>query len=41
LLVEGEQVNAVACERSRDAKVLYARTLDELLAWVATVRSGA
>jgi hypothetical protein len=36
-LVAGQQVAAIACERSGDAKVFYAKALDELRAWAATV----
>jgi hypothetical protein len=33
-------VSAIACERSGDAKVFYAKTLDELRAWAERVRDG-
>jgi hypothetical protein len=39
-LVAGEQVAAIACERPGDAKVFYARSLDELRAWAEKVRDG-
>jgi hypothetical protein len=37
-LVAGEQVSAIACERPGDAKVVYAKTLDEVLAWAEEAR---
>jgi hypothetical protein len=39
-LVAGEQVSAIACERSGDAKVFYAKSLDELRAWAEGARKG-
>jgi hypothetical protein len=39
-LVAGEQVSAIACERSGEARVFYARSLDELRAWAEKVRGG-
>jgi hypothetical protein len=39
-LVAGQQVSAIACERPGTAQVFYAKTLDELRAWAARVRSG-
>jgi hypothetical protein len=32
-LVAAEQLSAIACERSGDGTVFYAKTLDELRAW--------
>jgi hypothetical protein len=40
-LVAGQQVGAIACERSGDPDVFYAMTLDEMRAWAARVRGGA
>jgi hypothetical protein len=39
-LVAGEQVSAIACERSGSAQVFYARSLDELRAWAEEARKG-
>jgi len=39
-LVAGEQVSAIACERPGDAKVFYAKTLDEVRAWAEEARKG-
>jgi hypothetical protein len=39
-LVAGQQVAAIACERSGEAKVFYARSLDEVKAWAEKVRRG-
>jgi hypothetical protein len=39
-LVAGEHVSPIACERPGDAKVFYARSLDELRAWAEKVRGG-
>jgi hypothetical protein len=39
-LVAGEQLSAIACERPGDAKVAYAKTLDEVLAWAEEARKG-
>jgi hypothetical protein len=39
-LVAGKQVSAIACERPGDAKVFYAKSLDEVRAWAEKVRKG-
>jgi hypothetical protein len=39
-LVAGERVSAIACERPGDAKVFYAKTLDEVRTWAEEARKG-
>jgi hypothetical protein len=39
-LVAGQEVSAIACERPGDAKVFYAKTLDEVRTWAEEARKG-